>query len=62
MNLFLINHLKALYERETNQEKLYKLCDKILDEQIRLDEYLTNQERDEFDFWLKLSAFQEKYK
>ena len=62
MNLFLINHLKALYERETNQEKLYKLCDKILDEQIRLDEYLTNQERDEFDFWLKLSAFQEEYK
>lgn len=60
MNLFLINHLKALYERETNQEKLYKLCDKILDEQIRLDEYLTNQERDEFDFWLKLSAFQEE--
>ena len=58
MNLFLINHLKALYERETNQEKLYELCDKILDEQIRLDEYLTNQERDEFDFWLKLSAFQ----
>ena len=62
MNLFLINHLKALYKRETNQEKLYKLCDKILDEQIRLDEYLTNQERDEFDFWLKLSAFQEEYK
>ena len=62
MNLFLINHLKELYERETNQEKLYKLCDKILDEQIRLDEYLTNQERDEFDFWLKLSAFQEEYK
>ena len=57
MNLFLINYLKGQYERETNQEKLYELCDKIMEEQIRLDEYLTNQERDEYDFWLKLSEF-----
>ena len=57
MNLFLINYLKGQYERETNQEKLYELCDKIIEEQIRLDEYLTNQERDEYDFWLKLSEF-----
>ena len=27
------------------------------EEQIILDEYLTNQECDEYDFWLKLSEF-----